>query len=662
MKVIVSDGLHGKNLIETATNAELPDNVKLSVTEHRGMRKSPESVQNSYDVDDLIIDGMEDWNETVDEIIFGTANDSNLRQVALAELILDQRPPNTFNAASSDEAMGSSDFTKPPTPTSPHAELAPTASLLNLNNDYMDTIWSGEQHEIVAEPANPKQDELKGLLLQSIDTLCKSIVDIDDFSQKLAAIELKEDPTTNSPVKAIRMPDTDKFFESMLESELILYANNKLAKLRNDGSHTISSGGSDRKRIYRKDNKKWFKRERRGNSNRGSPTPNNRNRKHRETRTCFACKKQGHLARDCRNGPLWKRRAIKEGLCFNCLEKGHLSFQCSHSKRSRPKNRSGGDKKRINNTHRNGDRIENKSDKGRRTDISDQICYAFQEKGQCKLDKKCPRKHIQSQMVRKQGAPDVAYGCMREPNEREIDRNQHQMPQIQKKKVRGHKHGHSARRAAPKRGKSNEICRNHQRGRCRFGNRCWHRHLARSVTAEQQNPNGTDPKQDGDDKKEEVLVRSTMERYNVDFFKLTVDQIPKNNMASINCGHKTKHKMVGMECMLDTGSTICSVTPKHATHLTNTLGWIPTKGTKFSVENGGEKNEIFSGDYIRMPIHRPNSSGYVAIRWYISPHNEVPYPMIMGMRDMSRIGYGLHLNVGDGMVISDVSSDLLDVS
>ena len=177
------------------------------------------------------------------------------------------------------------------------------------------------------------------------------------------------------------------------------------------------------------------------------------------------------------------------------------------------------------------------------------------------------------------------------------------------------------------------------------------------MTAEQQNLNGTDPKQDGDKKKEKVLVRSTLERYNVDFFELTVDQIPKKNMASINCGHKTEHKMVGMDTMLDTGSTICSVTPKHAKHLTATLGWIATKGTKFSVENGGEKNEIFSGDYIRMPIQRPNSSGYVAIRWYISPHNEVPYPMIMGMRDMSRIGYGLHLNVGDGMIIFENSAE-----
>ena len=110
-------------------------------------------------------------------------------------------------------------------------------------------------------------------------------------------------------------------------------------------------------------------------------------------------------------------------------------------RRSRSNNKSGGDQKRNAYTNRNGDRRSNKSDKGRKADISKQVCYAFKKNGKCKLGKKCPRKHVTSQMVRVQAAPDVAYDCMREPNEQQTDESEQQLHRKETKcrKLRGRK-------------------------------------------------------------------------------------------------------------------------------------------------------------------------------------------------------------------------------
>ena len=140
-------------------------------------------------------------------------------------------------------------------------------------------------------------------------------------------------------------------------------------------------------------------------------------------------------------------------------------------------------------------------------------------------------------------------------------------------------------------------------------------------------------------KAEKQMVRTSLERYNVKYYTLRGDQLPEDSMCFISIGQRKVSKLTGYKVLLDTGSTISTVTPVQAKRLVEELGWEIKKGQKFTVENGGEVDEIFDGSYIKMPVQRPNSSKFIAIRFYVSPHNDIPYPLILGIKDMRCLGY-----------------------
>ena len=152
-------------------------------------------------------------------------------------------------------------------------------------------------------------------------------------------------------------------------------------------------------------------------------------------------------------------------------------------------------------------------------------------------------------------------------------------------------------------------------------------------------------------KSEKQMVRTSLERYNVKYYTLRGDQLPDDSMCFVSIGQRKVSKLSGYKVLLDTGSTISTVTPVQAKRLVEELGWEIKKGQKFTVKNGGEVDEIFDGSYIGMPVQRPNSSKFIAIRFYVSPHNDIPHPLILGNKDMRCLGYGIHLDVGDGVII-----------
>ena len=104
--------------------------------------------------------------------------------------------------------------------------------------------------------------------------------------------------------------------------------------------------------------------------------------------------------------------------------------------------------------------------------------------------------------------------------------------------------------------------------------------------------------------------------------------------------------------LIDSGSSISTVTPIEAQKLMQSTEWTITKGEKkFSVENGGQKEEMFSGDYLSLPVQVINTNQWKTIRFYIMPHNHCLFQMILGLRDMKKIGYDICTRIADDAVL-----------
>ena len=74
-----------------------------------------------------------------------------------------------------------------------------------------------------------------------------------------------------------------------------------------------------------------------------------------------------------------------------------------------------------------------------------------------------------------------------------------------------------------------------------------------------------------------------------------------------------------------------------------------TVNKPFNCQNGALKDIVFSGAYIDLPTQRPGTKHFVTIRFFIAPHNQCPYDIILGDRELDALGYfeGLALPTGE---------------
>ena len=110
--------------------------------------------------------------------------------------------------------------------------------------------------------------------------------------------------------------------------------------------------------------------------------------------------------------------------------------------------------------------------------------------------------------------------------------------------------------------------------------------------------------------------------YDVNYHGVKWSQIPKDDTADLCIGRKYYDEYIMNPSLIDTGSSISTVTPNMAKKLIQSTEFKVTKGKKnFTVENGGQKEEIFSGDYLKLPVRIINSDQYKWIKFYVMPHN-----------------------------------------
>ena len=152
--------------------------------------------------------------------------------------------------------------------------------------------------------------------------------------------------------------------------------------------------------------------------------------------------------------------------------------------------------------------------------------------------------------------------------------------------------------------------------------------------------------------KDKLMIKNTLERIDVNYYKMTINEIPEDEIISINVQHGTKdEEFYNYNCLMDTGSTISAITPNMAQELIDSMKIKEYEEKSFMVENGGEKDITFNGNYLNCNILIPNTKTTANVKFYIMPHNECSYKMILGFKDMKKLGYKVVLQMQDGDIL-----------
>jgi len=157
--------------------------------------------------------------------------------------------------------------------------------------------------------------------------------------------------------------------------------------------------------------------------------------------------------------------------------------------------------------------------------------------------------------------------------------------------------------------------------------------------------------QKGDNKrKERIYAKDTLERVQMNKYKLNPDQVPDDEKITLYF-KKSQDECVKHPALLDNGSTISAITPRIADKVMKQTGIKPTKVGAFMVENGSGNDVEFDGKHLLIPTLIPNTKEYVKIKYYIMPHNECAFGIILGLRDSRSLGYRYGLEVEYGKVL-----------
>lgn len=114
--------------------------------------------------------------------------------------------------------------------------------------------------------------------------------------------------------------------------------------------------------------------------------------------------------------------------------------------------------------------------------------------------------------------------------------------------------------------------------------------------------------------------KSTLERNNCNYFRLKPSQIPKNEVVTLRIGATDPNKQVfNLTTLLDTGSTMSSISRDKALKIAELTGAIIESRGDFVVENGGNEEEVYTGDYISLNVQVVNTTIFRRIPFFITP-------------------------------------------
>ena len=81
------------------------------------------------------------------------------------------------------------------------------------------------------------------------------------------------------------------------------------------------------------------------------------------------------------------------------------------------------------------------------------------------------------------------------------------------------------------------------------------------------------------------------------------------------------------------------------------MGFETVNDRSFMVQNGGNEDEQFDGKHRPLPVLLPGTMQSQEVRFYISPHNNAPYDIIVGYHDLNALGFTLARRVAENVVL-----------
>ena len=207
--------------------------------------------------------------------------------------------------------------------------------------------------------------------------------------------------------------------------------------------------------------------------------------------------------------------------------------------------------------------------------------------------------------------------------------------------------------------KFQKPCRNKKN--CHFKHNCYYLHDGDHLIVDNETESESEyqPRserlnfvngKDDNDRKERIHAKHSMETVRMDKYKLNPDQVPDDEKITLYF-RKDQDEAIKHPALLDNGSTISAMTPRIADKVITQTGIKPSKVGAFMVENGSGNDVEFDGKHLLIPTLIPNTKEYVNIKYYIMPHNECVFGIILGLKDSRTLGYRYGLEIEYGKVL-----------
>ena len=232
----------------------------------------------------------------------------------------------------------------------------------------------------------------------------------------------------------------------------------------------------------------------------------------------------------------------------------------------------------------------------------------------------------------------------------------------QKKKEAGNDNGNKSKpKPKPKWNRSairfNQNCQ--YKSNCKFKERCHYLHpgdqRVTEVEPEDEHNEESEPDQRIErlnfiNNKQRMHVKTSLEIVRMDKYSLSLDEIPEDEKVTLHL-RKDQETMIKYPALWDTGSTISAVTPRLAKRMMKELRILPAKKSTFMVENGSGTDVMFDGKYLLLPTLIPNTNTFVDIKYFIMPHNQCAFGIILGFHDGKELGYKNGLQISEDEIL-----------
>ncbi len=500
------------------------------------------------------------------------------------------------------------------------------------------------------------------------DILLKSVISLPKIYDYCLQQEYKRRPDINDCLASRDEDDLGILQNTLLEAARLFYGNGEL--LHRDMRERRGRGrdvpypsiGPRRSRYYRGGYQQYYSHTYRGGGGRGGRDRNGRDRNgrggHRQSgngdsgKECYACGGP-HIIKNCHNKRKQKQWVIDNDACWNCFRRGHKKSECSLLKGSdRGRGRGGyrgrGSRSRGRGGYRGRGRRQYRGNNDRGGYGRDRYGRGGYDRGGYKrggrggnglhnrvhntVRKQYILHYVHCQNIIQDGYCEYGDNCryvhpsdFHNSDKTDIDNKtpsqtpykRDTIPNNDEEKNDSHRHL-----------VQQQLIRN------KINQKKWMNVQKDKGITQQQ------------------FLQSNLLFYNKNYYGFDPKDVPKEDQGTISIGNKYKESIHDYNILIDSGSSLSTITEQTKDLLIKETDWDIIPGNNpFLVENGGKIDEQFSGDHILVPVRIIGTNSFYKLKLYIMPHNNCNFPMILGLSDMKMIGYDIGARYGDHTVL-----------